>query len=180
MHVHISLLSGDQADGIFSVLCIDVTTTVGIESNVACTMHATLFNYYDVCVSSKYLCVSFPPPSLSFYPSLYPLCPFFPPSLPSVLPSSILTDLSETGRMLSTALSDGYLAMHDTRSDLSPHHHQLSASLDGRHFGQALDDHLFPPLTQNDRHPSAPQLVSMLTDNKADVMLQDDMVGPLY
>jgi hypothetical protein len=85
------------------------------------------------------------------------------------------TDLSETGRMLSTALSDGYLAMHDTRSDLSPHHHQLSASLDGRHFGQALDDHLFPPLTQNDRHPSAPQLVSMLTDNKADVMLQDDM-----
>ncbi|CAI8043121.1 hypothetical protein GBAR_LOCUS23928 [Geodia barretti] len=89
------------------------------------------------------------------------------------------TDLSETGRMLSTALSDGYLTMHDTHSDLSPHHHQLSASLDGRHFGQALNDTLFPPLTQNDRHPSAPQLVSMLTDNKADVMLQDDVVGPL-
>ena len=81
--------------------------------------------------------------------------------------------------MLSTALSDGYLTMHDTHSDLSPHHHQLSASLDGRHFGQALNDTLFPPLTQNDRHPSAPQLVSMLTDNKADVMLQDDVVGPL-
>ena len=85
-------------------------------------------------------------------------------------------ELSETGRMLSTALSDGYLAMH--HPELSPHHHQqLSASLDGRHFGQASDDTLFPPLTQNDRHPSAPQLVSMLTDNKADIMLHDEEVG---
>lgn len=82
-------------------------------------------------------------------------------------------ELSDTGRMLSTALSDGYLTMHDesqAHTDLSPHHHQLSMSLDGR-FST-----LFPPLSQNDRHPSAPQLVSMLTDNKADVMLHEDQV----
>ena len=78
--------------------------------------------------------------------------------------------------MLSTALSDGYLSMHDAaNSDLSPHHQQLSMSLDSRHFiGPSSDDMLFPPLTNNDRHPSAPQLVSMLTDNKADVMLHDE------
>ena len=98
----------------------------------------------------------------------------FSPSLSLLL--CLSPELSETGRMLSTALSDGYLSMHDTHSDLSPHHQQLSASLDGRHFGHSTDDTLFPPLTQNDRHPSAPQLVSMLTDNKADVMLQDDVV----
>ena len=148
------------------------------------SLWSTLFNYY-VCVSVP-VCASssmytFPPPSLSFYSSPFfsSLLTFRPSLLPLPLPPSILTDLSETGRMLSTALRDGYLTMHDTHSDLSPHHHQLSASLDGRHFGQALNDTLFPPLTQNDRHPSAPQLVSMLTDNKADVMLQDDVVGPL-
>ena len=84
-------------------------------------------------------------------------------------------ELSETGRMLSTALSDGYLTMHDeSHADLSHHHHQLSMSLDSRHFIPSSDDMLFPPLTQNDRHPSAPQLVSMLTDNKADIMLHDE------
>lgn len=91
-------------------------------------------------------------------------------------------ELSETGRMLSTALSDGYLTMHDeshAHSDLSPHHQQLSMSLDGRHFVLSPDDTLFPPLSHNDRHPSAPQLVSMLTDNKADVMLDEEQVPAL-
>lgn len=94
-----------------------------------------------------------------------------------------ITELSETGRMLSTALSDGYLTMHDeshVHSDLSPHHQQLSMSLDGRHFIHSPDDTLFPPLSHNDRHPSAPQLVSMLTDNKADIMLDEDQVLCMY
>ena len=81
--------------------------------------------------------------------------------------------------MLSSALSDGYLTMHDeshAHSDLGHLHQQLSMSLDSRHFAPSSDDTLFPPLTHNDRHPSAPQLVSMLTDNKADIMLHDDQV----
>lgn len=93
--------------------------------------------------------------------------------------SSTPSELSDTGRML-TALSDGYLTMHDeshAHPDFSPHHHhQLSMSLDGRHFILSPDETLFPPLTHNDRHPSAPQLVSMLTDSKADVMLHEDQV----
>jgi hypothetical protein len=96
-----------------------------------------------------------------------------------LLSLSLFSELSETGRMLSSALSDGYLTLHDechVHSDLGPLHQHLSMSLDSRHFAPSSDDTLFPPLTHNDRHPSAPQLVSMLTDNKADIMLHDDQV----
>ena len=107
--------------------------------------------------------------------SFHPLC-----APPLCSPPPPPPELSETGRILSSALSDGYLVMHEDPhppSDLSPHHHhQLSMSLDGRHFVLSPDDTLFPPLTLSDRHPSAPQLVSMLTDNKSDVMLHEEQV----
>jgi hypothetical protein len=93
---------------------------------------------------------------------------------PLSLPPSLSPGLSDTGRILSAAVSDGYLpglldhglfgGMEDGKRILSP------------------EETLMPPLSMQDRHPSAPQLVSMLAtsvDNHkmSDMVEVDDSVS---
>ena len=75
--------------------------------------------------------------------------------------------LGDTGRMISSALSDSFLpGMDDTPRphEFSPQGPMSISSMDHEHRRMyASDDHLFPPLTSQDRHPSAPLLQSMLS-----------------
>ena len=75
--------------------------------------------------------------------------------------------LGDTGRMISSALSDSFLPGLDDPphpQEFSPQGPMSIGSMDHEHRRMfASDDHLFPPLTNQDRHPSAPLLQSMLS-----------------
>ena len=82
--------------------------------------------------------------------------------------------------MLTTAFSDSFLP--GIAYDDGAHHAELSPNpMDDRRT-ISPEDALLPPLTQQDRHPSAPQLANLLTaennsscSNKADVMLTEEV-----
>ncbi len=87
--------------------------------------------------------------------------------LPFFSPSPFLLGLSDTGRMLS-ALSDSYLHMMD---------HSLDFNMDADNSRRILspEETLMPPLSMHDRHPSAPQLASMLASSVDNKMSSDNM-----
>ena len=81
--------------------------------------------------------------------------------------------MSDTGRMLSAALSDSYLPSMGMENS---HSLDLSMEDSGRRI-LTPEDTLMPPLTIQDRHPSAPQLASMLAsslENKPEMMVNID------
>jgi len=87
--------------------------------------------------------------------------------------------LGDTGRMLTTAFSDSFLP--GIGYEDSSHHTELSPHpMDDRRT-ISPEETLLPPLTQQDRHPSAPQLANLLTaessssGNKPDVMLTEEV-----
>jgi len=81
--------------------------------------------------------------------------------------------------MLTTAFSDSFLP--GIGYEDSSHHTELSPHpMDDRRT-ISPEETLLPPLTQQDRHPSAPQLANLLTaessssGNKPDVMLTEEV-----
>ena len=113
-----------------------------------------------------------PPPFRLFDPgsSLFPIR--FPVSSLSLLPLSsshiLPLGLSDTGRMLS-ALSDSYLpGMMEQSLD-------FNMEPDGGRRILSPEEMLMPPLSMQDRHPSAPQLASMLASSVDNKMASDNM-----
>lgn len=90
---------------------------------------------------------------------------------PHSLPSP---GLSDTGRMVA-ALSDSYLP--GMSGDHAPNPPAVGGGGRGGPNRVLSPDSLMPPLSMQDRHPSAPQLASMLvSSNSMDVKPMDIMV----